>query len=91
MYNIYEVMKMSNKERIIQLIDNVPDNRLVYIVDILESLKAYANEAAKPKEVEPDDLDLAMIAEAEQVNDGTTISLDEMLAKDGLTHADLQD
>ena len=82
---------MSNKERIIQLIDNIPDYRLVYIVDILESLKAYANESVEPKEVEPDEWDLAMIAEAEKVNDGTTVSLDEMLAKDGFTYADLQD
>ena len=32
-------------------------------------------------EVEPDQIDLAMIAEAEKVNDGTTISLED-LAKD---------
>ena len=32
----------SNKERVMQLIENIPDNKLVFIVDVLESLKAYA-------------------------------------------------
>lgn len=80
---------MSNKERIIQLIDNVPDNRLVYIVDILESLKAYANEPTA-ETTEPDEWDRAMIRDAERINDGTTVSLEEMMAKDGFTYADLQ-
>ncbi len=80
---------MSNKERIIQLIDNVPDNRLVYIVDILESLKAYANEPTA-ETAAPDEWDMAMIRDAERINDGTTVSLEEMMAKDGFTYADLQ-
>ena len=42
-------------------------------------------------EVEPDEWDLEMIAEAQNENDGKKISLDEMLKKDGLTYADLQD
>lgn len=56
---------MSNKGRIIQLIDNVPDNRLVFIVDMLESLKAYEGE-----EIELDEWDLQMIAQADSENDG---------------------
>lgn len=64
---------MSNKDRIMQLIDNVPDNRLVFVVDMLESLKAYAGEA-----IEPDEWDKAMIAQAEKENDGTTITLEEL-------------
>ena len=82
---------MSNRERAIQLIDNIPDSKLIYIVNILESLHAYVNEAAVPETVRPDEWDLAMIAEAERVNDGETVSLDELLARDGLTYADLQD
>lgn len=77
---------MSNKERVIQLIEDMPDNKLVFVIDMLESLKAYAGE-----EIEPDDWDLKMIAEAEIVNDGTTVSFEEMLKKDGLTYEDLQD
>ena len=82
---------MSNRERAIQLIDNIPDSKLIYIVNILESLRAYGNEAAVPETVQPDEWDLAMSAEAERVNDGETVSLDELLARDGLTYADLQD
>ncbi len=77
---------MSNKERVIQLIEDMPDNKLVFVIDMLESLKAYAGE-----EIEPDDWDLKMIADAEIVNDGTTVSFEEMLKKDGLTYEDLQD
>lgn len=64
---------MSNKERIIQLIDDVPENRLVFVVDMLESLKAYAGEA-----IEPDEWDRSMIAESEKYNDGETVTLDEL-------------
>ena len=64
---------MSNKDRIIQLINDVPDNRLVFIVDTLESLKAYAGE-----EIEPDEWDLQMIAQAERENDGQTFTLGDV-------------
>ncbi len=77
---------MSNKERVMQLIDDVPDNKLVFVVNMLESLKAYAGE-----EIEPDEWDLKMIADAGKINDGTTVTFDEMLKKDGLTYEDLQD
>ena len=68
-----------------ELIENVPDSRLVYIVNILESLKAYAHE-----EIEPDEWDLEMIAEAKKENDGTTIGFEELLKREGLSYADLQ-
>ena len=64
---------MSNKERIMELIDGIPDRRLVFIVDMLESLKAYAGE-----EIPPDEWDLRMIQEAEKENDGKTISFEEI-------------
>lgn len=70
---------MSNKERIMQLIDNVPDNKLVFIVDMLESLKAYAGET-----IEPDAWDLQIIAEAKKVNDGEVITLDELCNELGI-------
>lgn len=71
---------MSNKDRIIQLIDDVPDNRLIFIVDMLESLKAYAGE-----EIEPDEWDLKMIAQAERENDGETVTLVELTQELGIT------
>ena len=51
---------MSNKERIMELIDGIPDRKLVYIVDILEAVRAYAGE-----EIPPDEWDLQMIQETE--------------------------
>ena len=67
---------MSNKERAIQLIEQIPESKLIFVVDMLESLKAYAGEA-----IQPDDWDLQMITEAKQENDGQTVSI-EALASD---------
>lgn len=77
---------MSNKEQILQLIDNIPDYKLTYVVDILNSIKNLLLE-----EVAPDEWDLQMIAEAKRDNDGVTATFEEMLKKDGLTYADLRD
>lgn len=67
---------MSNKERIMQLIEDVPDGKLVFIINMLESLKSYAGE-----EIVPDEWDLQMIQEAERVNDGVTMTFDELAAE----------
>lgn len=56
---------MSNKERAMQLLEDIPENKLVFIVDMLENIKAYAGE-----EIEPDEWDLEMIDHAERENDG---------------------
>ena len=80
---------MSNREIAKNIIDSLPEYKLKYIIDMLNSLKGLLEDDIE--EVEPDEWDLAMIAEAEKINDGTTISFEEMLAKDGLTYADLQD
>ena len=82
---------MSNRERIIQIIDGIPDSRLLYVVNILESLRSYVAEEVDAISEQPDQLDLYMIDEAKKINDGTTVSFDEMLLKDGLSYADLQD
>lgn len=80
---------MSNREIAKNIIDSFPEYKLTYIIDVLNGLKMLLEDVVE--EVEPDELDLAMIAEAERVNDGTTVTLDELLKKDGLTYADLQD
>lgn len=49
---------MSNRERVLQLIDDIPDDKLIFVVNILEDLRAYAGEA-----IPPDEWDLKMIAE----------------------------
>lgn len=45
---------MNNKERVLQLIDDIPDNKLLFIVDVLESLRAYAGETVPPDERNPE-------------------------------------
>lgn len=64
---------MSNKERILQLIEDIPEYKLVFIVNMLEDIKGYAGEA-----IEPDEWDLQMIAEAEKNNDGETVTIEEL-------------
>ncbi|MCD8106211.1 MAG: hypothetical protein LUF35_14740 [Lachnospiraceae bacterium] len=75
---------MSNKERAIRLIDEIPESKLVFVIDMLSSIKGLLTE-----EVEPDEWDRQMIAEAKQENDGATVSFEELLMKDGLSYADL--
>ncbi len=80
---------MSNRELAIDIINQIPEYKLTYVIDMLNGLKGLL--ISDIEEVEPDEWDLEMIAEAEKVNDGTTISLEELLTKDGLSYADLQD
>lgn len=70
---------MSNRERVLQLIDDVPDNKLVFVVSMLESLKAYAGEA-----IEPDEWDLQLIAEAKAENDGETVTIEDLSKELGI-------
>lgn len=79
---------MSNKDKIISLLDIIPDNKIGYVLAYIQGITA---DIAEPDEVDPDEWDMQMITEAEKINDGTTISFDELLAKDGITYADLQD
>lgn len=76
---------MSNRTYEHQLLDRIPESKLIYIRGILEG-------AVLPEtdEIEPDEWDLKMIEEAEKTNDGETITFDELLKKEGLTYADLQ-
>lgn len=64
---------MSNKDRAIQLIADIPESKLVFVINMLESLKAYAGES-----IQPDEWDLKMIAEASKINDGKTVTFDEL-------------
>lgn len=77
---------MSNKEKVLQLIDSIPEYKLTYVIDMLNSIKNLLVE-----EINPDEWDLQMIADAKENNDGSTVTFDEMLKKDGLTYEDLQD
>lgn len=75
---------MSERERIKQAIDRLPEYKLAYVANLILSI-----EKTSIEEIEPDELDLKMIADAERNNDGSTVSFEELLAKEGLTYADL--
>ena len=75
---------MSEKEQLKQLIDRLPEYKIEYIAKLILGI-----EKTDIAEVEPDEWDLKMIADAQANNDGTTVSLDELLERDGLTCADL--
>lgn len=64
---------MSDRERAMQLLEKVPETKLYYIIGILEG-------AAIPdiEEVEPDEWDLKMIAEANRENDGDEVTLEDL-------------
>lgn len=71
---------MSNKERILQLVNDIPDYKLVFVIDMLENLKAYAGET-----IEPDEWDIEMMNKAKQENDGNGIELGELAESLGIT------
>lgn len=71
---------MSNKERAIQLLEGIPENKLIFVVDMLENLKAYAGE-----EIEPDEWDLEMIERAKRENDGHGVPIETLASELGIT------
>ncbi len=75
---------MGERERLKQAIDRLPDYKLAYVADLILSI-----EKSSIEEVEPDELDLEMIANAEKNNDGSIVSFEELLEREGLTYNDL--
>ncbi|MCI8731916.1 MAG: hypothetical protein HFH57_12470 [Lachnospiraceae bacterium] len=71
---------MSNKERAMQLLEDIPENKLVFIVEMLENIKAYAGE-----EIEPDKWDLEMIERSKMENDGNGIPIEKLAEELGIT------
>lgn len=71
---------MTNKERVIQLIEDIPEHKLVFVIDVLEGLKAYAGET-----IEPDEWDLKMIAEAKEENNSQPVSIETLASELGIT------
>ena len=73
---------MSNKERAIDIINQIPEYNLIYVINMLNGIKdLLINDV---EEVEPDEFDLKMISDAEAENDGTLVSFEELLKRDGL-------
>ncbi|MCM1326948.1 MAG: hypothetical protein NC094_08985 [Bacteroidales bacterium] len=75
---------MSEREQLKQVIDRLPDYKIEYIAKLILGI-----EKADIEEVEPDEWDLKMIADAEKNNDGSAVSFEDILKKEGLTYADL--
>lgn len=70
---------MSEKERAIQIIENIPEDKMVFVVNMLENIREMLIE-----EVEPDKWDLAMIEEAKKENDGHGIPIEDLAAELGI-------
>lgn len=70
---------MSNKERALQLIKSIPEEKMAFVVSMLETMQGYAGES-----IEPDEWDLELIAQAERENDGTTITLEALAEELGI-------
>ncbi|MCM1047541.1 MAG: hypothetical protein NC433_03860 [Clostridiales bacterium] len=75
---------MSEREQIKQVIDRLPDYKIEYIAKLILGI-----EKSGIEEIEPDEWDLKMIADAQKNNDGSAVPFEEILRKDGLTYADL--
>lgn len=75
---------MNEREQIKQIIDRLPDYKIAYVANLILNIEKMTIE-----EVEPDEWDLKMIEHARENNDGSTISFDDLLKKEGLTYADL--
>lgn len=71
---------MSNRERAMQLIQNIPEHKLSFVINVLESLRAYAGEM-----IEPDEWDLKMIEEAKKENDDQATPIETLASELGIT------
>ncbi|HBA48036.1 MAG TPA: hypothetical protein DCZ91_09630 [Lachnospiraceae bacterium] len=75
---------MSDREHLKQVIDRMPEYKIAYIANLILEI-----EKMDIEEVEPDAWDLKMIEDAKSNNDGSAVTLEELLEKEGLTYADL--
>lgn len=75
---------MSTREMLTNLIDSVPDSQMDLLYQTVSNLLQIMADA------EDDAFCLALAAQAEQEDDGTRYSLEELMAECEVTHADLQ-
>ncbi len=75
---------MSEREKLKAVIDRLPEYKIAYIANLIFSI-----EKTDIEEIEPDEWDLKMIEEARANNDGSAVSFEELLEREGLTYADL--
>lgn len=75
---------MSEREKLKQIIYRLPEYKISYTTNLLLSI-----EKTDIEEVEPDEWNLKMISDAKEQNDGSSVSLEDLLKREGLTYADL--
>ena len=75
---------MSEREKLKAVIDRLPEYKIAYIANLIFSI-----EKTDIEEIEPDERALKMIEEARANNDGSVVSFEELLEREGLTYADL--
>ena len=69
---------MSEREKAINLLNNLPDNKIVFVIAYLQGLSDGLEE-------NPDDWDLEMIKAAQEENDGTVVSIDDLAGELGVS------
>ena len=62
---------MSEREKAIKLLNNLPDNKIVFVIAYLQGLSDGLEES-------PDDWDLEMIKTAREENDGSVVSIEDL-------------
>lgn len=77
-----------NRAQAIQLLENIPENDLAFVIEYIQGL-IDRHKKRDVEEIEPDELDLKMIETAVKNNNGSTISFEELLRKDGFDYNDL--
>ena len=75
-----------NRAQAIQLLENIPENDLAFVIEYIQGL-IDRHKKRDVEEIEPDDL--KMIETAVKNNNGSTISFEELLRKDGFDYNDL--
>ena len=70
---------MSEREKAMQLIKEIPDSKMIFVVNMLMKIKGLPVE-----EIEPDEWDLEMIAHAKKVNDGNGIPIETLASELGV-------
>lgn len=70
---------MSDKEKVLQIINDIPESKMIFVVNVLNSIKGLLVD-----EVEPDEWDLEMIAQAEKENNGQGVPIETLAAELGI-------
>ena len=70
---------MSEREKAMQLIKEIPDSKMIFVVNMLMKIKGLPVE-----EIELDEWDLEMIEHAQNINDGHGIPIETLASELGV-------